>query len=359
MAAWRPDIVHANDWQTGLVGALLSGDGVRPRTVFTIHNLAYQGNYGRDRFDALGLPPRLWSVETLEFHGNFSFMKAGITCSDAVTTVSPGYAREILTSEFGHGLEGVMRAQAHKLSGILNGIDEKQWDPSRDPLIAQPYDAATLVTGKLANKRALQARLGLHQGGDAPLVGLIGRLAWQKGSDVVLAAVPRLLDLGVQLAVLGSGEASDEATWRAWARLAPGRVGVHIGYEEGLAHLIEAGADLFLMPSRFEPCGLNQMYSQRYGTIPVVRRVGGLADTVIDITPENLAAGTATGVLFEHADSGGVTWAVGRALELRQDAKQWHAMQLAGMKRDFSWRASAQAYQQLYLDLLRGRHRVR
>ncbi|MBL6751956.1 MAG: glycogen synthase, partial [Nevskia sp.] len=320
----------------------------RPRTVYTVHNLAYQGVFERDQFDLLGLPAWQWSMEGVEFHGRLSFMKAGLALADAITTVSPSYAYEILTPTHGEGLDGLLRMRQHALHGILNGIDTRVWNPATDPLIECRYDAASVAQGKAANKRALQETMGLTRDDGTPLIGMIGRLAYQKGSDLVLGALPRLLDLGVQVAVLGSGEPGQEQAWREWMQRAAGRVGVRIAYEERLAHLIEAGADLFLMPSRYEPCGLNQMYSQRYGTVPVVRRVGGLADTVVSADDETLRAGTATGVSFDHADNGGIVYGVGRALELYRDPPAWRALQAAGMRRDFSWGAAARAYQLLY-----------
>jgi starch synthase len=345
---WRPDAVHCNDWQSGLVPAWLRQQPRPPRSVFTIHNLAYQGNYGRDAFEALGLPPALWSIHGVEFHGQLSFMKAALVFADAITTVSPGYAREILTPEFGFGLEGVLAARRADLHGILNGVDTEHWDPATDPHLARRYGAADVAAGKAANKAALQAELGLAPRPDAPLVASVTRLAWQKGSDVLLGAAAGVLDAGAQLVVLGAGDRAQEADLATLAAAAPSRLAVRLGHDEALAHRILAAADLFVMPSRFEPCGLTQMFSQRYGTLPVVRRVGGLADTVTDATPAALARGAATGVVFDHADSGALLEAVRRALALWRDAGARAALQGAGMRRDFSWGPAAAAYAALY-----------
>lgn len=349
-AGWQPDVVHANDWQTGPALSWLSLEPQRPRTVFTIHNIAYQGWYGREAFDFLGLPPRLWGIDGLEMYGGFCFMKGGLTGADVITTVSPTYAREIQTREYGYGLDPLLRWRAERLVGIANGVDAEAWNPATDPLLARRYTAASLRQGKNANKRELQVELGLHDDVDAPLIGIVTRLAEQKGSDLILGALDTLMHRhpALQFALLASGDRAQEQAWRDAAARYPQRVGVQLRYDERLAHRIEAGADLFLMPSRFEPCGLNQMYSQRYGTIPVVRRTGGLADTVTDATPQTLADGSATGVMFNDADVGGVIWGVNRALELRADAKAWKAMQLAGMARDFSWERAAAEYLAIY-----------
>lgn len=340
------DLVHLNDWHTGLVPVYLALGGARPRSVMTIHNLAYQGIFDHPQYRALGLPEHLWHPEGVEFYGDFSFLKAGLQLADALTTVSPTYAREIQTPEFGERLDGVLRARSAVLTGILNGIDESVWNPATDPLIAQRYDAATVGAGKRANKSALQHELGLAQGED-PLLAFIGRLAHQKGADALLAARSELDALPLQLVVLASGDRGLERGFAEWAASMPGRVAVSTAYDEGLAHRIEAGADMLIMPSRFEPCGLNQMYSQRYGTIPLVRRVGGLADTVDDIRSAN-----ATGVLFEHSDPGGVAYAVRTALDCWRQPEVWARLQANGMARDWSWTESARRYVELYRALL-------
>ena len=346
VVGWHCDVLHANDWQSGLAAVHLRDRKPRPKTVLTIHNLAYQGRFGRNEFDALGLDAALWHMGALEFHGGWSMLKGGIVFSDAITTVSPTYSREIQTPAFGEGLDGLLRARSGSLHGILNGIDDQIWNPATDLHLAQNYGATNVTDGKRANKQQLQRELGL-QVGDAPLLGVISRLAHQKGMDLLLAAAPELMKLPVQIVVLGAGDAGLQDGLRALAAAHPQRVAVRIGHDERLAHRIEAGADIFLMPSRYEPCGLNQMFSQRYGTIPVVRRVGGLADTVVDATPKSLEEGTATGVSFEHADTSGVLHGIDSALKLR-DSASWLRLQQAAMRQDFSWRRAAAAHIALY-----------
>ncbi len=345
---WQPDVVHAHDWQTGLVPALLSTEVSRPATVFTIHNLAYQGLFPRATFDALQLDPKLWSFEALEFHDQMSFIKGGLVFADRLTTVSPNYAREIQTPGFGHGLDGLLRWRSDVLHGILNGIDTHTWDPSRDPHLASHYSAAR-PAGKLPNKLALQTEMGLPPS-EQPMLGLVGRLVWQKGIDLVLELLPALARRGVQLVILGSGEQKYEAALRLAAATHTEWLAVRIGYDEGMAHRIEAGADLFLMPSRFEPCGLNQLYSLRYGTVPVVHRVGGLADTVTD-TDEAGADGVANGFVFDPESPVALLATLDRALACYRQPVRWAALQHAGMRADFSWQRSAAAYVELYRGL--------
>jgi starch synthase len=344
--AWRPDVVHCHDWQTGLVPALLALRDARPATIFTVHNLAYQGLFPASLFVELGLPARLWSIDALEFYGQLAFIKGGLAAADFVTTVSPTYAREIQTPAFGSGMDGLLRQRADRLVGILNGIDIAVWDPARDTYLTQTYTAESFDR-KQINKLALQERFGLAHDSARPLIGTVGRMVEQKGFDLILDAWPMLAER-VQLAVLGSGKRAFEDAWRDTARRYPRQVGVHIGYDERLAHRIEAGADMFLMPSRFEPCGLNQMYSLRYGTVPVVRRVGGLADTVTDATAAALADGTATGIVFDDASPTAVARAVARALDLYADRDKWRALARNGMRRDFSWHTSARSYAAVY-----------
>jgi starch synthase len=338
---WRPDVVHCHDWPAALAAAYLRLERSRhAASLLTIHNLSFQGNFDRGLMRELRLPEELFSVDGLEFHGRLSFLKAGIVYSDAVNTVSPTYAREIETPEFGCGLEGLLRHRREVLSGVLNGIDTAIWNPSMDPLIAQRYDASSLHL-KAGNKEAVQRRMGLAVDPALPLLGTVGRLTQQKGIDLLLGAAPELASLG-QLAILGSGQREHENALRLLALRYPGRIAVQVGFDEGLAHLIEAGADLFLMPSRFEPCGLNQMYSQRYGTPPVARATGGLADTVSD---------GITGFLFEAPEQESLVEAVTRALAAYRDPAAWRAMQRAAMTRDFSWDAAARRYADLYLRL--------
>lgn len=342
---WAPDIAHCNDWQTGLVPALLTLERPRPATVFTIHNIAYQGLFSRDEFIASGLPEFFWNYQALEFHSFFSFIKGGIVYADRLNTVSPNYAAEIQTERFGHGLDGLLRHRHRALGGILNGIDTDLWNPASDSHLAQPYDVQTLAL-KTRNKLALQAQLGLPQDERVPLIGSIGRLVEQKGIDLLLAAFPQLLARPAQVALLGSGQREFEQALRALAAAHPQHMSVTFGYDEALAHRIEAGADLFLMPSRFEPCGLNQLYSLRYGTVPVVHRVGGLADTVIE------HGDNANGFVFETPTPTALLDAMARAFDACADTARWRTLQRNGMGRDHSWRASALAYQTLYEDAL-------
>ena len=347
---WKPDVVHCNDWQTGLVPALLSLEDNRPSTVFTIHNMAYQGLFPGRTAAVLNLPGKLWHPAGLEFHEMLSFIKGGLIYADYITTVSPTYALEIQTPEFGYGLEGLLEHRKESLGGIINGIDLEQWNPEDDRYIAQNYTGAT-IHKKRINKAELQKRFGLPVIDDIPLFGLIGRLVEQKGIDLILESLPEMLTMGLQFVLLGSGDKDFEKQLQELADLYPGKIAITIGYDESLAHLIEAGADVFLMPSRFEPCGLNQMYSQRYGTIPIVRKTGGLADTVVDTLPETLANETASGIVFNEASSGALLEAIKRTLILYSFPDTWKKMQINAMKKDFSWQRSAEQYLALYDNL--------
>lgn len=348
---WMPEIVHCNDWQTGLVPALLSLQQQRPATVFTIHNLAYQGLFGREIFDILDLPDSLWQIDGLEFYGLLSFMKGGLVYADHITTVSPTYADEICDYEFGYGLEGLLklRASQGRLSGIVNGIDTTVWDPAKDPAIAKNYSAAT-IRFKAANKLALQQHFALPDSPETLVIGLISRLVSQKGIDLSIQALDRLLseDADIQLACLGSGEAGFEQELRVLRARYPDRVGLQLGYDEALAHQIEAGADVFLMPSRFEPCGLNQLYSLRYGTLPVVRNTGGLADTVVDASEANRKNNTATGFKFSAASSEALVEKIHEVIDLYSHPRLWRRMMLTAMLQDVSWAKSARRYLDLY-----------
>ncbi len=348
---WRPDVVHAHDWQTGLVPAFLADLAAPPRTVFTIHNLAYGGYFPHGNFMRLQLPAHWWQPEGAEFHGSLSMLKAGIVYADAVTTVSPTYAEEICTPEFGCGLDGLLRSRRHKLSGILNGIDTDAWNPATDPHLPAHYSKARIQPGKRHNKRALLQRFQPVDDDllDAPLLGLVGRLVEQKGIDWILAALPVLLaETDIRFVALGSGQALYEQKLQRLAQRHPGRVMVEIGYDEQLAHRIEAGADLFLMPSRFEPCGLNQMYSLRYGTPPVVFRTGGLADTVVDADALHRADGSANGFVFDQPEVAGFVDAIRRGLDLYRQPKAWRRLQQTGMRQNFDWSESAGQYLSLY-----------
>ena len=347
---WQPDVVHCNDWQSGLVPAFLSLEEGRPSTVFTIHNMAYQGLFPLTSASVLNLPGQLWHPAGLEFHGMLSFIKGGLVYSDYITTVSPTYALEIQTPEFGYGLEGLLEHRKEFLGGIINGIDLDQWDPEKDPNIFQCYSAKTLGK-KLLNKTALQAKLGLPIEEHIPLFGLIGRLVEQKGIDLLLDCFSEMITMKLQFVLLGSGDKVFEKQLQEFAELYPDKIAIKIGYDEALAHLIEAGADAFLMPSRFEPCGLNQMYSQRYGTVPIVRKTGGLADTVIDALPETLGNQTATGIVFNEASPSALLEAIKRTLILYSMPDSWKKIQVNAMGKDFSWQRSAKQYLELYQKL--------
>ena len=347
---WQPDVVHCNDWQSGLVPAFLSLEEGRPSTVFTIHNMAYQGLFPLTSASVLNLPGQLWHPAGLEFHGMLSFIKGGLVYADYITTVSPTYALEIQTAEFGYGLEGLLEHRKEFLGGIINGIDLDQWDPEKDPNIFQCYSAKTLGK-KLLNKTALQAKLGLPIEEQIPLFGLIGRLVEQKGIDLLLDCFSEMITMKLQFVLLGSGDKVFEKQLQEFAELYPDKIAIKIGYDEALAHLIEAGADAFLMPSRFEPCGLNQMYSQRYGTVPIVRKTGGLADTVIDALPETLGNQTATGIVFNEASPSALLEAIKRTLILYSMPDSWKKIQVNAMGKDFSWQRSAKQYLELYQKL--------
>ncbi|EGV33033.1 Glycogen synthase [Thiorhodococcus drewsii AZ1] len=350
---WRPDVLHCNDWQTGLAPALMQDLPEHPARIFTIHNLAYQGLFDRATFDRLGLPPALWSLSGLEFHQRLSFIKGGIAFSDRVNTVSPTYAEEVRTPRFGCGLDGLLRQVGNRFSGILNGIDYEVWDPATDPLILQNYDRERFGL-KAENKLDAQREFGLPRSEDAFVLGYIGRLVEQKGVDLIQAILPELLDdPRIQIMIVTSGERHAEQALLDIADQFPRQVGVFIGYDEIRAHRIEAGCDSFLMPSRFEPCGLNQMYSLRYGTPPIVHRTGGLADTVTQTTQETLAAGTATGFLFHEPQPQALLGAIRQAVALyRDDPDGWRRLATNGMSQDLSWEASAQRYLQLYTDAI-------
>jgi starch synthase len=334
---WRPDLVHCNDWPGAPAAAFLRFEASPAASLVTIHNLAFQGLFGPEWVARLGLPAHSYAFDGVEFHGRMSFLKAGLSYAGRISTVSPTYAREIQAPEHGCGLDGLLRHRAGVLSGILNGIDTVAWNPASDPHLAQPYDADRLGA-KAANKAALQRRMGLVVDPAVPLFGQVGRMTGQKGVDLLLEAAAPLVSLG-QLAILGAGDRQLEQALAALARRHPGRVAVQIGFDERLAHLVEAGADLFLMPSRYEPCGLNQMYSQRYGTPPIVHATGGLADTVQD---------GSTGFVFRRFTAGDFLEAAGRALRCYAQPAAWRAVQRAGMQRDFSWNAAARRYADLY-----------
>ncbi|WP_330178223.1 glycogen synthase GlgA [Candidatus Vondammii sp. HM_W22] len=351
---WQPDILHCNDWQTGLAPAYLHYSATpRARTVITIHNLAYQGVFDIKLVDSLWLPPEaVREIEGVEFHDQLSFLKAGLRFADSITTVSPTYAREIQDPFFGCGLEGLLQHRFDRLEGILNGIDTADWDPRADAHLVKNYTARTLSNG-VENKRALQQELGLAQHPDVMLLGVISRLADQKGLDLFADIVPELLNDGVQICLLGSGDPVLEGRFSEFAHKHLGQFATYIGYNERLAHRMEAGIDAFIMPSRYEPCGLNQMYSMAYGTPPIVRHTGGLADSVVDAGSLENMQSDATGFVFEHADAGALLHAIRRAQAFYADLDKWHKIQRNGMACDFSWNASAAHYVELYEELLR------
>ncbi|MEM6972390.1 MAG: glycogen synthase GlgA [Pseudomonadota bacterium] len=351
---WRPDVLHANDWQTGLApiyAALRAAPSTARRvpSVLTIHNISYQGLMDAALAPHLGLPPAGFG-QGWEFHGRLGFLKGGLMVADRITTVSPGYAREILTPEFGMGLEGVLKSRETVLSGILNGADTAVWDPATDAAITSPFDATDLA-GKTACRDALLQEFGLEPG-DGPLVGLVSRLTWQKGIDLLVEALPRLLSRGGRLAVLGSGETGLETALRNASHAYRGQVGVRIGYDEALSHRIFAGSDAVAVPSRFEPCGLTQLYALRYGALPVVARTGGLGDTVIDATPAALMSRSATGFVHTPGDADSLAHAFDRLADAMADAEIHTAMQRSAMDQPVGWGPSARDYAALYRGLL-------
>jgi starch synthase len=347
---WRAQILHCHDWHAGLAPAYLRAAGAAVPSVFTVHNLAYQGFFPAAAFGDLALPAGFFSINGVEFYGGLSFLKAGLYYADRLTTVSPTYAREIRTPAFGMNIDGLLRTRAAVLTGILNGVDPAIWSPEKDALLPRRYGVASAARGKAAAKAELARRFALA-GGDGPLFGAVTRLTPQKGFDLLLAALPGLLALGGRLVLLGSGDAGLEAGFSAAARTHTGRVGVEIGYDEALSHLLIAGCDAILVPSRFEPCGLTQLYALRYGALPIVRRTGGLADTVVDANAVTLADDSATGFAFDDSTPDGLLSAVQRAVELYGDKAIWRRVVRRAMTQDFSWAAAARQYLALYAEL--------
>jgi starch synthase len=343
---WQPDILHCNDWQTGLAPAYLRLSGSQTPCLITVHNLAYQGIFPPEVATELHLPAHAFSIEGVEYYGNLSFLKAGLFYANHITTVSPSYALEIQQPHLGMGMQGLLGSRSHQLSGILNGIDTQEWDPSADPRLPCKYTARALggaSQGKKLCKLKLQEELGLEARTDAPLFGMIARLAHQKGLDLVLAVADGIIDKGGQIALLGTGDKSIETAVKALVARHSGKVAAFIGYDEGLSHRIEAGADIFMMPSLFEPCGLNQMYSLRYGAVPIVHATGGLRDTVED---------GVTGFVFYQPTPHEFWLAIERAFDLYSQKSAWKKMMQTGMNRDFSWQKSALTYQALYESVL-------
>ncbi len=356
LLGWKPDILHLNDWQTGLIAALIRTEYAKEplfkntKIVFTVHNAAYQGIFSHESFQKTGLSEKVFTPDGVEFHGNVNFLKAGLMYSDAITTVSETYAKEVRTSsDFGFGLEGVFKKKAKLITGILNGMDTAVWNPATDKHLAAPYSADDL-SGKAENKKALCERFGLPYSEKVPVIGIVSRLADQKGFDLVTEKLAEILKENVQLVILGSGEKKYEDAFLKAAKKSPKRIGVHIGFDEALAHLIEAGSDMFLMPSKYEPCGLNQMYSLNYGTLPIVRATGGLADTVEDLDAKPKLG---TGFVFQDYRGEALLETIKRALAAFQKPEVWKAAMLRGMAKDFTWTRSANQYIELYKNLIK------
>jgi len=343
-----PDVIHCNDWQTGLIPAYLRHTyGADPffsktATVFTIHNMAYQGLFAHNLFELTNLPPALYQPEGLEFWGKVNLLKSGLAYSDILTTVSKGYAREIQTPEHGWGLDGFLARRKHDLHGVLNGVDCDEWDPGSDPMIPANFTDADMK-GKAVCRERLLEKFGLKASAETPVIGMVTRLAGQKGVDILLDAMDRLMELDLAMVIVGSGDRKYQSALEDFATLYPDRLGVKIGFDTPLSHLVEAGADIFLMPSLYEPCGLNQIYSLRYGTVPIVRATGGLDDTVRDYTGKD-----GNGFKFEEYSAEALVAKVSEALALFRDRKAWKALQKRGMKERFSWDSSARRFVKLY-----------
>ena len=352
---WRAQLVHAHDWHAALAPACLAfwPDTYAPRvpSVFTVHNLAYQGVFGQQHFGDLGLPGAAYSVHGLEYHGQISFMKAGLYYASHITTVSPTYAREIQTPEQGCGLDGLLQSRAHELTGILNAVDATVWNPEIDALLAHPFGVRNMA-GKSSCKMSLQNEIGLHDDSGAPLFAIVSRLTEQKGLPLVLAAIDEIVEHGGQLVVLGSGETAVEQSFVRQTVVHAGRVAVRLGYDEAFAHRIFAGSDITLVPSRFEPCGLTQMYGLKYGSLPLARRVGGLADTVIDTDLETLDDKTANGFVFDAFTDADYRKAVRRAFALYRRKADWNRVRQTGMRIAFDWKNAAQHYKTIYSNLI-------
>lgn len=353
---WQPDIIHCNDWQSGLIPTYLKALYVddpllrNVKSVFTVHNVAYQGKFPPETIAKANLPWSVFTPEGLEFYGQVNFLKAGIVYSDAITTVSETYAEEICSSpEFGYGMEGILRHRRQHLFGILNGVDYSVWNPETDKLIPANYSVKNLK-GKLANKKALQERFGLTVDESIPLLGVISRLADQKGFDLLGAIAPHLMTLDVQLVILGTGEQKYHDLFQNLRDQFPHKIGIYLGFNNDLAHLIEAGSDMFLMPSRYEPCGLNQMYSLKYGTVPIVRATGGLQDTVDEFDPVTKKG---TGFKFGPYEPAEFLKTIQRALDTYRNRTVWKTLMMNGMKKDFSWTSSAKKYVNLYRSLVK------
>ena len=347
----KPDIIHCNDWQTGLVSLYLKIQKINIKTLFTIHNIGYQGLFKKDALSHLGIPRQFYTIDGIEYYGKISFLKAGIVYSSAITTVSKGYSKEILTPEFGCGMDGILRTRASQIYGILNGVDYTEWDPSIDTHIAQNYNSDTLDR-KPKCKKDLVKTAGLSpETSKRPLLGVISRLAHQKGIDLLVEAAKEIIDMGASIIILGTGDEKYNSLCKYIASQHPEYISSHIRFDNELAHKIEAGSDMFIMPSRYEPCGLNQLYSLRYGTLPVVRATGGLDDTIVDLYANRKEG---TGIKFSNAKKEDLINAVSRAIELYRDKNEWRKVQKRIMNLDFSWKTSALHYKELYERILAG-----
>jgi starch synthase len=349
---WKPDLVQVHDWQAGLLPAYLAfGEKPAPPSIMTVHNLAFQGRFGAEIFAELGLPAAAMTVDGIEYYGGIGFLKAGLQSASAIVTVSPGYAREIRRPEFGMGLDGLLNLRAGDMHGILNGIDPDVWDPQTDAALKATYGVRSIAK-RARNRAAIEKRFELDAD-ETPLVTVVSRLTWQKGLDLLAERLDQLVAEGVRLALLGSGDQALEGAFLAGASRHRGRVGVVIGYDEGLSHLLQGGADAILIPSRFEPCGLTQLYGLRYGCVPLASRTGGLADTIIDANDAALAAQAATGLLFEPGSADAMMDALRRMKALHADKAVWTGIQKAGMASDLSWHKRAMQYAELYARLLK------
>ena len=350
---WLPDLIHCNDWQTGLAPAYMKLlDNSKTKSILSIHNIAFQGCFDATWLKQLELPAAHFQINGFEYHGQISFLKAGLFYADQLSTVSPTYAQEIQTADFGFGLEGLLQTRSSELTGILNGIDADEWNPATDLHLPKNYSNSR-ITGKHAVKHALQQQLGLDIHANAPLLGVVSRLTHQKGLDLLPVIMPKLVDLGCQFAILGSGEKKLEANFNALAERYPTQISMNTGYHEHLSHNIMAGSDLFIMPSRFEPCGLNQLYGLAYGTPPIVSNTGGLADSVCDTNELSLKNSSATGFVVKNITSASLLITIQQAIATWQDKKTWRKIQKNGMSRDISWVSSAKPYFNLYQKTLR------
>ena len=345
---YKADILHLHDWQSALAAVYVKYRG-GPKTIVTVHNIAFQGQFPSAYFGILDLPPQAFAIDGLEFYGNVGFLKGGLSCADAITTVSPTYANEICTSDYGMGLEGLLQARRTHLTGIVNGIDTQVWNPQTDSALSANYSANDFSKRQL-NKREIEKRFNLEKG-EGILHGVVGRLTWQKGMDIFASLLDWLVGSGARLALIGTGEEAIETAIKAAAQRHPGRIGVVTAYDEALSHLVQGGCDTMLVPSRFEPCGLTQLYGLRYGCVPVVARTGGLADTIIDANDAALAAGVATGIQFSPVDGVSLQNALVRTANLYSKKATWKSIQARGMGTEVSWNHSATAYADLYKSL--------